>query len=121
VPHVASTRLIVRPIAPFRSDFTVWALRRRRRNAIDRWDGTTYRRVIVVGGRPTELAMRETGSVAAPHLIVTASPSLRTTSDRRRVGSIVNRLLGPQIDLREWYRMAEGDRRLQPLAARFSG
>jgi 3-methyladenine DNA glycosylase/8-oxoguanine DNA glycosylase len=35
----------VRPIAPFRLDLTVWALRRRRRNAIDRWDGVTYRRI----------------------------------------------------------------------------
>jgi DNA-3-methyladenine glycosylase II len=113
--------LIVRPIAPFRLDLTVWALRRRRRNAIDRWDGVTYRRVIVVGGRPTELAIRQAGSPARPRLIVTATPSVRTTSERRRVRSIVESLLGPGIDLRDWYRMAEGDRRLRTLAARFKG
>ena len=28
---------------PFRLDLTVWALRRRAHNAIDRWDGSTYR------------------------------------------------------------------------------
>ena len=39
----------LRPIPPFRLDLTVWALRRRSRNLIDRWDGTTYRRVIGIG------------------------------------------------------------------------
>ena len=78
VQNAGSTRLIVRPIAPFRLDLTVWALRRRRRNAVDRWDGVTYRRVIVVGARPTELAILQTGSPKTPRLVVTASPSLRT-------------------------------------------
>ena len=45
----ASLGFMLRPIPPFRLDLTVWALRRRSRNLIDRWDGTTYRRVIVVG------------------------------------------------------------------------
>ena len=121
VPHAASTCLTVRPIAPFRLDLTVWTLRRRRRNAIDRWDGHTYRRIVVVGERPTELAIRQTGSSTAPRLIVTATPSLRNTSDRRNVRLIVDRLLGPRIDLREWYRMADGDQRLRALAARFRG
>ena len=69
---------MLRPIPPFRLDLTVWALRRRPRNLIDRWDGTTYRRVIVMEGRPTELAVRQTGSSAAPRLIVTATPPPRT-------------------------------------------
>ena len=41
--------MILRPVPPFRLDLTVWALRRRARNAIDRWDGTTYCRVVVRG------------------------------------------------------------------------
>ena len=41
----------IRPVPPFRLDLTVWALRRRARNLVDRWDGTTYRRVVVVSGR----------------------------------------------------------------------
>jgi DNA-3-methyladenine glycosylase II len=113
--------LIVRPVPPFRLDLTVWALRRRPRNAIDRWDGETYRRTLVVEGRPTELAVRQEGPLTAPRLIVTATPSLRTPSERQVVRSAIRKLLGVQIDLREWYRMAEGDRRLRPLADRFRG
>ena len=111
----------MRPIAPFRLDLTVWALRRRGRNAIDRWDGVTYRRVIVVGARPTELAISQIGSAIAPLLIVRASPSLRTRSDRHRVRLIIDQLLGTHLDLRGWYRLAEADRQLRPLAARFRG
>jgi DNA-3-methyladenine glycosylase II len=112
---------VVRPIAPFRLDLTVWALRRRPRNHIDRWDGTTYRRVILVGGTTTELAVRQAGPSAAPTLIVTATPVLRTAADRRRVQSLLDRLLGTRIDLTDWYRIAAGDARLRPLAGQFLG
>ena len=123
-PHARNGALpavIIRPIPPFRLDFTVWVLRRRPRNAIDRWDGTTYRRIVMVGGRITELAVRQSGSSAEPRLIVTATPSLRTLTDKRRVRSIVDRLLGLRINLAEWYRLAHRDRRLAELADRFRG
>ena len=113
--------MIIRPIPPFRLDFTVWALRRRPRNAIDRWDGTTYRRIVMIGRRVTELAIRQSGSPAVPRIVVTATPSLRTLSDRRQVASIVERLLGLHVDLSEWYRVAHRDRRLAELAHRFRG
>ncbi len=113
--------MIVRPTPPFRLDLTVWALRRRPRNQIDRWDGVTYRRVLVVKGRPTEIAVRQEGPLTRPRLVVTATPSLRTPSERQVVRSAIDRLLGLQIDLRDWYRIAEGHRRLRSLADRFRG
>src|SRR5689334_14570461 len=102
--------LVLRPVPPFRLDLTVWALRRRPRNAIDRWDGVTYRRVMVVAGQPTEIAVRQTGSSAAPQLIVTATPPPRTPPERQQIRSVVDRLLGARIDLTEWYRLAGRDR-----------
>ena len=116
-----SLTLVLRPVPPFRLDLTVWALRRRPRNLIDRWDGATYRRVIVIGGRPTELTVRQAISSTSPKLIVTVTPSPRTLLERRRVRAIVDRLLGLRIDLTDWYHMAAGDARLRPLADRFKG
>jgi DNA-3-methyladenine glycosylase II len=113
--------LIIQAVPPFRLDLTVWALRRRPRNAIDRWDGATYRRVIVVGGRPTELSVSQAGSGERPHVIVTSTPPLRTMSDARHVRSILKILLGLRVDLSGWYRMARQDRRLRTLAVRFKG
>ena len=117
----ASLAFTLRPVPPFRLDLTVWALRRRSRNLIDRWDGTTYRRVIVLGGRPTELAVRQADSSDTPKLSVTAMPPPQTLLEERRVRSVVDRLLGLQIDLTDWYHMASGDARLRPLADRFRG
>ena len=113
--------LIIQAIPPFRLDLTVWALRRRSRNAIDRWDGVTYRRVVVVAGRPTELAVRQAGSSKRPHVIVTSAPPLRTISDERRVRSVLESMLGLRVDLSGWYRMARRDPRLRILAVRFKG
>jgi DNA-3-methyladenine glycosylase II len=121
MPHAASAVSILRPVPPFRLDLTVWALRRRARNAIDRWDGTTYRRVIILGGRPTELSVRQSGAAASPRLVVTTTPPPRTLTERRHVWSLVDRLLGVHVDLAHWYRIAGRDSRLRPLAERFRG
>ena len=46
MPNARAHRLVIEPWAPFRLDLTVWALRRRAHNTVDRWDATgTYRRV----------------------------------------------------------------------------
>jgi DNA-3-methyladenine glycosylase II len=113
--------VIVPAIAPFRLDFTVWALRRRSRNDIDRWDGTTYRRIVMIGRRATELAVRQSGSPAVPRVTVIATPPLLTPADRREARSVVDRLLGLQVDLTGWYRLADRDRGLAALADRFRG
>jgi hypothetical protein len=64
----APSTIIVRPVArPL--NFPVWALPRRARIARDRWDGTTYRRIVVIEGRTTEIAVRQAGSAAEPRLI----------------------------------------------------
>ena len=49
------------PAAPFRLDLTVWTLRRQPVNEMDRWDGRTYRRVIVVGGNAVLVEVVQVG------------------------------------------------------------
>ena len=47
--------IIVKPVPSFRLDLNVWALRLRAENIIDRWDGKTYSRLIVLDERAVEL------------------------------------------------------------------
>jgi DNA-3-methyladenine glycosylase II len=119
--RASSFQFSIRPIPPFRLDLTVWALRRRARNLVDRWDGTTYRRVVLITGRPSELSVRQTGTATAPRLVVTVIPQPRTDVDKQRLRRLLDRLLGLRIDLSDWYQTADGDPRMRVLADKFRG
>ena len=106
---------------PFRLDFTVWALRRRPDNAVDTWDGGTYRRALEVEGGTMELAAVQAGSSAAPRLTVTLTGARLDRHAEAAAHAALARLLGPEIDLSRFYRLAERDPLLQTLAARFRG
>src|SRR5450759_3560369 len=89
----------IAPVAPFRLDLTVWALRRRRQNRVDRWDGTTYRRVFPFDDVPIEVAVRQCGSPRTPRLQVTLKgPGLRPEF-KRKANNLVEKMFGPQVDL----------------------
>jgi DNA-3-methyladenine glycosylase II len=90
--------LELHPRPPFRLDLTVWALRRREQNAIDTWDGRTYRRALLVKNEPFELAVSQ----------VVARSALA-------------KLLGLDIDLSGFYSRAAGDSLLSELADDYRG
>jgi hypothetical protein len=52
----------------------VWALRRAS-NTVDRWDGATHRRVLVVNGRPLGIEVVQVAPPERPMLRVTVSGS----------------------------------------------
>ena len=49
--RAGTVKFSLAPTPPFRLDLAVWTLRRRVENGVDRWDGTTYRRVLPLGRR----------------------------------------------------------------------
>ena len=65
----------IKPVPPFRLDLTVQALRRRAINAVDRWDGTTYRRMLVVDQRPLGIEVVQIAPSECPMLQATVSGS----------------------------------------------
>ena len=112
----------LKPVPPFRLDLAVWILRRRPENAIDRWDGQCYRRVLGLGGRPGGGggdSDRTSRSAPAPSRGGRASGPGPGT--RAAVTAALERLLGLRIDLSEFERFAARDARLGPLARRFRG
>ncbi len=111
----------IRPIPPFRLDLTAWALRRRARNIVDRWDGTTYRRVLVSGDVAVEAAVTQVGSSEHPKLAVRIIGSKLTAETRARIAQLLSRALGLRTDLRPFYALAAKDQRLAPLVERFRG
>lgn len=109
------------PVSPFRLDLTVWTLRRRPDNVVDRWDGTTYRRVLPMPTGPVEVAVTQTAPLEAARLRVAVAGRPPRTAVRGAVTSALERLLGLRTDLTEFYQLAAHDRRLGPLARRFRG
>jgi DNA-3-methyladenine glycosylase II len=117
---LAQSCLAVEVAPPFRLDLTVWALRRRPINRIDRWDGTTYRRTLFAGDTPVELAVTQVARGDRPRLRVVAAGA-RPSACRRLANTVLAPVLGLAIDLMPFYRIAARDPRLNELAERFRG
>jgi DNA-3-methyladenine glycosylase II len=109
------------PIAPFSLEFTVWGLRRRPQNQVDRWDGTTYQRVISIRGRPAEVRVSELGSREAPRLEVNVIGERVHEGAEAEVRVLLTPLLGLEVDLKPFYRMASREPKLRELAERYRG
>jgi DNA-3-methyladenine glycosylase II len=109
------------PAPPFRLDLTVWVLRRLPINQMDRWDGKTYRRVLLLGDTPVEVAAVQAGSARAPKLMITTHGARLSVRMREAMISMLDKMLGLSVDLHPFHRLAEGDQRLARLIDPFIG
>lgn len=84
----------LQPVSPFRLDLTVWALRRRPENAMDRWDGQTYCRVLPLPAAPVEVAVTQIKPPETPELrVLVKGQPLR--SPVKAAGHILSRVVPP--------------------------
>jgi DNA-3-methyladenine glycosylase II len=120
-PSLGKIVFQIKPVPPFRLDLTVWALRRRPHYLVDRWDGQTYRRVLLVYEQPLEVAVTQTGPVEAPLLRVELNNSKPHWEWASVVADLLIKMLGLHLDLAPFYRRAEQDDRLRPLVQRWRG
>jgi DNA-3-methyladenine glycosylase II len=117
----ASLAFSLEPVPPFRLDLTVWTLRRRPDNAVDLWDGRTYRRVLVLDGEPVEVVVSQAGTAEAPRLQVVAGAARQEREIEREATAALDRALGLRVDLSEFYRFARSQPHLGLLVERFLG
>jgi DNA-3-methyladenine glycosylase II len=117
-----SHHVLIEPSAPFRLDLTVWALRRRAHNAVDRWDASgAYGRVVHVDGRPVSLSVTQDGGAMDPRLSVVVSGGDVDARDEELARKVVDTLLGLSVDLSAFAAMALTDPLVGPLAERMRG
>ncbi len=120
-PAEGAASFSLKVVPPFRLDLTAWALRRRPENKMDRWDGKTFQRALVLNGKPAELIVTQIGSPASPRVKATVMGVPLKSEVKLSVTETLNRMLGLQVDLKGFYRCAANDARLAGLARRFRG
>lgn len=108
---------VLNPLPPFRLDLTVWALRRRERNTIDFWDGEHYIRVLVLGDTPAKVVVRQ----EKEHLIVTVHTFHLIPELEGRVSLELKKILGLEIHLEEFYKIALSNKKLYEIISKFMG
>jgi DNA-3-methyladenine glycosylase II len=111
----------MRPVPPFSLDLTVWTLRRRAENILDRWDGQTYRRALLINEQVVEFAAEQSGSAARPRVRVTFSAPDSSADLQPILRSTLERMLGLTIDLRDFYSFAAKQKAFRPLTDAFLG
>ena len=107
------------PVPPFRLDLTVWTLRRRPDNAVDRWDGQTYRRALLLPTGPVDVAVTQVEAPETPRLQVSVEGQPLGSKVEAAVASALERLLGLRIDLAGFYRCFARQEQMGRLARHF--
>lgn len=119
--RAGTVKFSLAPTPPFRLDLAVWTLRRRVENGVDRWDGTTYRRVLPLGGVPVEVAVTQTAPPESPQVRVTVTGAGASSAVKAAISPILERMLGLRADLSDFYEFASQDTKLAALVDRFRG
>jgi DNA-3-methyladenine glycosylase II len=119
VPYGAFT---FEPEPPFRLDLSVWALRRRALNAVDQWDGRSYRRILALDecDSPVGFSVRQAGGPDAGLIGVLTTRRIGRCQ-ANAVRARIEYMLGLRVDLSGFYEMAAADGQLGPLVARSRG
>lgn len=105
-PRDLDHAVVLRPRPPFRLDLTVWALRRRGRNRLDRWDGT-YRRALRVADNAVTVEVAQCGGPDRPQVTAAiVTPGTPTVAERASIERQLVRMLGLDVDLGAFYALA---------------
>src|SRR6185437_12992819 len=113
----------ISPVAPFRLDLVTWLLKRRPQDALHHWDDNeqAFQRAYALRDRPILITVHQTGSQRRPKLEVTVHDAPRWKSLETDVRNLLDKVLGINIDLTEFYEIASRHPHLGALAEKFRG
>ncbi len=104
---IISEEIVIRPTPPFRLDATVAILRRDTRNIVDVWDADCYCRVLPAVSGPCLITTRQIGQPDEPQVSIRIESTASNSPSPN--AAIVQRMLGLDQDLTEFYSMARED------------
>lgn len=106
--------------AQFRLNLTVWVLRRRAKNLVDRWQDSQYSRVLVLNDVPVRLTASMAPKEASLTIRLYSSQPL-SGEQLNEVKRLIQRMFGLAVDLKPFYAMAATQPGLDELAKQFYG
>lgn len=115
-----STFFTLHPVAPFRLDYTVFALRRRSKNNVDLWDGQRYTRLLVIDNVPVIVVIEQKKGLDEPELLLSIQ-SERHELSSNRITDELEMLLGLNRNLHDFYQITQHDPQLNHLVCQFKG
>jgi DNA-3-methyladenine glycosylase II len=109
-------------VSPFRLDYTVWALRRRKNNSIDQWDERQYSRILIINNDPVKISIDLENSSKNPALrIFLKGKHADSFQAKEDVRILVRRMLGLDLDLQPFYALLDTDEVIGALVKQFVG
>ena len=112
-----STSFILHPVAPFRLDYTAWALRRRDKNIIDLWDGRRYIRLFFIENQLIKVSVEQKNE----NEISVLTDKIIDKKTKLKLVQTLENMLGLNRELQDFYRIASQDSHLAPLVVQFKG
>ncbi|WP_454780446.1 DNA-3-methyladenine glycosylase family protein [Legionella sp. WA2022007384] len=111
---------ILHPVAPFRLDYTVFALRRRTKNNVDLWDGQHYTRLLVIDNVPVKVVIEQKKGLNEPELLLSLESECHELPSNRIVDEL-EMVLGLKQNLDDFYQIIKNDTQLNSLVCQFKG
>lgn len=106
---------------PFRLDFTLWALRRFHHNIVDRLQDQEYRRAIFVENQVTELSVAQPSLSRGLLQVNIGAEGILNPAVKRSVSLMIDRILGLETDLSQFYQLFDEDPKIGMLIQEFKG
>lgn len=105
------------PVLPFRLDFTIWALRRRRINLVDLWDNNCYERLFIIDDQPVKISVEQKNKES----ILIFTHTKINNNIKNKLILLLEKMLNLNLNLNNFYKIASEDSHLAPLAIQFMG
>lgn len=115
-----ATSFYLKPRPPFRLDLTVWALRRLPHNAVDRWNGRMYTRILVLGNKTIKIDLTQPDENRVRVDVHTEKNSSQSHL-KTPLTPFIEKILGMRKDLQPFYALTVHDKKVGPLVTRFMG
>lgn len=118
-----STEFEIKVKKPFRLDFTVWVLRRRSKNIVDRFDEGVYSRLFNLKNQPILVNVTQPNGKDKPTILKLKLLSEKNISKQQiaQIKFLIIKMLGLNVDLSQFYKISKEDSILENLAQQFYG